>query len=208
MKITFFLFISNIFIFLLQLFNPFLVDKFSFNKLDFLSGKYYLPLTSMFLHANIYHLFYNMIALLLVGPTIEKESGKALFFMVYFLSGYIGALSLIFYKGNPYGMGASSAISGLIGFGAIKFPTKIVLSPIGVIMPLPFIVVGSLFMLINFLGLFIPSEIGFLSHLFGFFTGALIALLISKKKLIRIIVLFILAILFYFFFTYFSDFKF
>ncbi|MCS7123420.1 MAG: rhomboid family intramembrane serine protease [Candidatus Aenigmarchaeota archaeon] len=198
MKLTYFIFFSNILTFIFSLFNPFIVEEFSFNKKSFFEGKYYLPLTCIFFHVDVYHLIYNLIALLLVGTTVEERSGKLLFLTIYLLSGYIGAISLILYKENFLGLGASAAISGLIGFGAIKFPTTIVLSPIGIIMPLPFIVVGAIFLVINLLGLFIPSQIGFLSHLFGLFTGVLIALTLVKEKTIRFIVFLTLAALFFY----------
>lgn len=199
MKITTFLFLLNFFIFFLQLFyfQEFGKD-YMFNKNEFLEGKYYLAFTSIFLHANFAHLIYNNIALLLIGRTVEEKSGKFTFLIIYLISGFIGSLSLLFYKENLYGLGASAAISGLIGFGSIKYPTTITLSPIFIIVPLPFILVGAVYLVINFLGLFIPSQIGYLAHLFGLGTGILFGLFLSERKILRIIIFLILTgIIFY-----------
>ncbi len=73
--------------------------------------------TYMFLHAGIWHLFFNMLGLYFFGPRLELEIGGRHFLWLYFLSGMMGALlSFIF---TPYTaiVGASGAIFGvLIGY--------------------------------------------------------------------------------------------
>ena len=73
--------------------------------------------TYMFLHAGMWHLFFNMLALYFFGPRLELEIGGKHFLWLYFLSGIMGAvLSFIF---TPYTaiVGASGAIFGvLIGY--------------------------------------------------------------------------------------------
>lgn len=52
-------------------------------------------ITYMFMHANIGHLFSNMLGLFFMGPIIEQTFGSKRFFNYYFITG-IGALALHF----------------------------------------------------------------------------------------------------------------
>lgn len=74
---------------------------------------------SMFLHADINHLFSNMLILFFLGSMIEKEIGHIRYALLYFLSGIgAGVLSVLF-KAMTNSMvpslGASGAIFGLDG---------------------------------------------------------------------------------------------
>jgi membrane associated rhomboid family serine protease len=69
--------------------------------------------TYMFLHANFWHLFFNMLGLYFFGPRLEMEIGSKHFFWLYLVSGLMGAaLSFLF---TPYTsiVGASGAIFGI-----------------------------------------------------------------------------------------------
>lgn len=81
-------------------------------------------LTSMFLHANIAHIAFNMLALLTLGRILEPHIGSAKFVIIYLLSGFAGtglhtAYAFITGTGiNTPVVGASGAISGVIGISA------------------------------------------------------------------------------------------
>ncbi len=83
-------------------------------------GQFYRVVTSMFLHADINHLFNNMMMLGLVGAIIEQYTGHIVFFILYFLSGIFGNLLSMAYEMrndlNWVSLGASGAIMGLVGF--------------------------------------------------------------------------------------------
>ena len=74
---------------------------------------------SMFLHADIEHLFNNMVMLYFMGTMIEKEIGHFSYGIIYFASGIGGGVLSLYVKlvqGNPFGsVGASGAIFGLDG---------------------------------------------------------------------------------------------
>lgn len=77
-------------------------------------GEYWRLLTSMFLHADIMHLVFNMLALFILGRDIERFFGKKKFLVIYFISGLIGsALSYLIVPNVS--VGASGAIFGLMG---------------------------------------------------------------------------------------------
>lgn len=79
----------------------------------------YRMFTSMFLHADISHLFNNMILLYFVGELVERELGHFRMTVLYFVSGLAGGvLSILydFYTNEFVGsIGASGAVFGLVG---------------------------------------------------------------------------------------------
>ena len=85
-------------------------------------GEYYRLFTAMFLHANIYHLIFNMYALFVMGPQVERYYGKSKFLFIYVLGGLMGSIfSCVFMNEYSYGIGASGAIFAL--FGSVAYFT-------------------------------------------------------------------------------------
>ena len=80
---------------------------------------FYRLVTSIFLHADIRHLFNNMIVLFAGGMIAEKNLGHIRYGILYFLSGAGGNLVSIasdFCTGQyGYSVGASGAVFGVIG---------------------------------------------------------------------------------------------
>jgi membrane associated rhomboid family serine protease len=80
--------------------------------------------TSMFIHANISHITFNMVALAFMGGFAEKAIGVPRYLSVYFLSGIFAALfhgiiaSYLLDNGQVLLVGASGAISGILGLSA------------------------------------------------------------------------------------------
>lgn len=77
-------------------------------------GEYYRLLTGIFLHANIFHLLFNMYALYVIGSQIESFMGKGKYIIIYLFSGLVGSLLSITLNNAP-SVGASGAIFGLMG---------------------------------------------------------------------------------------------
>lgn len=82
-------------------------------------GEYGRIIWSMFLHADVNHLFSNMIILFFLGSMIEKELGHVKYALLYFLSGIGGGVLSILFKMMTSSMvpsvGASGAVFGLDG---------------------------------------------------------------------------------------------
>jgi rhomboid protease GluP len=78
-------------------------------------GEWWRLIASMFLHAGIIHLFFNMWSLRVVGPIVEGMFGSATYFVIYMLAGLGGSVASCMW--NPMGtsVGASGAIFGLLG---------------------------------------------------------------------------------------------
>lgn len=85
----------------------------------------YLPIiTSIFLHSNFLHLFFNLWYLNIFGRAIEEDMQK-IYYLLFFLTGGIAAnlLQYIFYPESTLPIiGASGAISAILGFYWIKYP--------------------------------------------------------------------------------------
>ncbi len=79
-------------------------------------GELYRLLTAAFLHAGVFHLAMNMLALASVGPILESALGRARFTVLYLLSALGGStLSYLLSDPRQLGVGASGAIFGLFG---------------------------------------------------------------------------------------------
>ena len=80
------------------------------------TGQYWRLFTSMFLHAEIFHIAFNAYALWIFGSIVEQELGRFRFLLIYFVTGlFASAASYAF--GPPFtpAVGASGAIFGLFG---------------------------------------------------------------------------------------------
>ena len=80
--------------------------------------------TSMFVHANFIHIAFNLFALAYLGVYAERAIGVPRYVLVYVLSGILAALfhgviaSYVLHNGNVVLIGASGAISGVLGIAA------------------------------------------------------------------------------------------
>jgi len=147
--------------------------------------------TSMFLHGGLDHLFGNMWYLWIFGDNVEDALGKLKFLLLYFLSG----LSAAFFQfltdpsSTIPSIGASGAISGVLGAYLFLFPKEKVLTSIQyTFVRIPaYIVIGFWFLLqfifgtITLLGV-TGSNIAFWAHIGGFLFGLVFTKLITKKR--------------------------
>ena len=80
--------------------------------------------TSMFLHGGLMHLLGNMLYLWIFGDNIEGLNGHFRFVMFYLICGIVAFLSqLLLDPASEVPMvGASGAISGVLGAYAVRFP--------------------------------------------------------------------------------------
>ncbi len=77
-------------------------------------GQLWRLITPMFLHGSILHIAFNMYALYIFGPSLERYFGHGRFLALYAISGFAGNVaSLMFSEANS--LGSSTAIFGLLG---------------------------------------------------------------------------------------------
>jgi len=79
-----------------------------------LEGELWRLFTPMFLHGSMLHILFNMYALYIFGPTLERSYGHWRFLGLYSLGGFAGnVLSFLFTQASS--LGSSTAIFGLLG---------------------------------------------------------------------------------------------
>ncbi len=153
----------------------------------------YGPLfTSMFLHGGWLHLAGNMLYLWIYGDNVEDGMGHARYLVFYLVCGVaaIGAQAL----SDPHSaypvIGASGAISGVLGAYLLLFPRAKVLT----LVLLPFFVTtlrlpAMLLLLLWFAVQLVSdlaihdggSSVAFRAHIGGFLTGMLLAPLLKRR---------------------------
>lgn len=81
-----------------------------------LDGQWYRLVTSVFLHWTILHIGFNMLVLVMLGPTLETVFGHVRFAILFVVAGIGGAVaSYCFSSLGTTSVGASGAIFGLMG---------------------------------------------------------------------------------------------
>lgn len=80
------------------------------------SGEFYRLLTAAFLHQQLLHLAFNMLALWFLGPGLESLLGRARFLALYLLCAVGGTTASYLFNPPLQGsLGASGAVFGLLG---------------------------------------------------------------------------------------------
>lgn len=82
--------------------------------------------THQFLHGGFFHILFNMLALLSLGPHVEDYIGKKDFLKFYLICGVVAGLfnSLLTSSIDNPMVGASGAIFGIFSFFALAFPNE------------------------------------------------------------------------------------
>ncbi len=131
--------------------------------------------TSMFIHANIAHIAFNLFALVYLGGYAERAIGVPRYVLVYLISGIAAALfhgiiaSYILHNGDVVLVGASGAISGVLGIAAAAGNSR---AYYWLVIQIVFAVIGSVSAL----------PIAFTAHVGGFIAGVLMTKVLVKLE--------------------------
>ena len=85
------------------------------------AGEWYRLITSAFLHEppdnglGLTHILFNMWALIVIGPPMERALGRSKFISLYLVSALAGSVLLYLINPGELAIGASGAIFGLFG---------------------------------------------------------------------------------------------
>jgi membrane associated rhomboid family serine protease len=111
-----------------SLFANWVYDNFVMVPAEVVQGKnLYTLFTSLFLHADIFHIGGNMLYLYIFGDNIEDFLGHLRFLLFYFVCGLVADLAHILSITSSAGLqiptlGASGAISGVMGAYILLYP--------------------------------------------------------------------------------------
>ncbi len=94
----------------------------------FWRGSFWQPVTYMFLHGGLMHLFFNMFILWMFGRTLEAYWGPKRFLTYYFVCGVGAGLinALVTSSSSIPTVGASGAIYGLLLAFGLTFPNQMI----------------------------------------------------------------------------------
>jgi membrane associated rhomboid family serine protease len=161
-----FLIVANIIVFIVTSIRPPFIYYLGLSGSDFLSQPWTI-VTTMFVHANIGHIFANMLTLYFYGSYLINLVGERDFFIVYFLGGLAGgALFLLLASPLSIAVGASGAIFAVGGALAVLRPKeKVFVFPIPVPIQLWIVIIGGFFIMTS-------PGIAWQAHLGGLLLGA------------------------------------
>ena len=169
-------------------------------------GSWLLPpaltvLTSMFLHGGLLHVGGNMLYLWIFGNNVEDTLGHARFTVFYLVSGAIAAAAqtALSAASTVPMIGASGAVSGVLGAYLLLFPRANVLTLIIFgffvrIVRIPAILVLGLWFVVQFVsglatwgastarGEAMGGEIAWFAHLGGFLAGMVLLFVLRPRN--------------------------
>lgn len=153
--------------------------------LDPTGRKWWTLATSLFLHADGWHLGGNMLFLWVFGTSVEDKFGRWWFGLFYLMAGLASSGAHLLFSDSP-ALGASGAVAGVTGAFLVLFPW----THIRVLVMFFFIGVWSIpaWWLIgfaiarDFISLGIPTGIAHEAHLGGYFFGITLSMVLLWTK--------------------------
>ncbi len=149
---------------------------------------YLTLLTSLFMHAGWAHIGGNMLFLWIFGDNVEHRVGPIRFLLFYLAAGVIASMAQILINPNSPvpTLGASGAISGVLGAYIILYPVNRVTVWAWFIVTVPAVVVIGMWIVLQFVngfGAFAVSQetdggVAYFAHIAGFIVGVLVGLLV------------------------------
>lgn len=151
---------------------------------------YLTLITSMFMHGGFMHLFGNLLYLWIFGDNVEHRFGGRVFLLLYVISGVVAALVQVMLEPGSLipTLGASGAISGVLGAYLVLFPrNKVHALLFWFVVSVPAMVAIGLwiaFQLVqgyfDYMGPATLGGVAYGAHIGGFVTGVLLALILRR----------------------------
>jgi membrane associated rhomboid family serine protease len=154
-------------------------------------------ITSMFLHADLWHILGNMLYLFIFGDNVEDRFGHINHLLLYLTFGVVGGLAHSIAVVSAGGLeafiptiGASGAVSGILGAYLVFFPRARIMS----IVPSFFFVrlarvpavifIGFWFILqlLYSTGLYGDAAVAYIAHVAGFVSGFIVAVIVKFRN--------------------------
>ena len=150
----------------------------------------YTLVTSMFMHDGWLHLLGNMLFLYVFGDNVEDAFGHAGYLIFYLTCGLAAASAHILSVWGTAEMssgviGASGAISGVLGAYAVLYPRARVLAAITyIIVPLPAILFLGIWFVMQWLSVYfdLSGGVAYWAHIGGFVAGAFLGLTVGRTR--------------------------
>ncbi|MBI2846242.1 MAG: rhomboid family intramembrane serine protease [Chloroflexi bacterium] len=151
--------------------------------------------TAMFLHADWLHIIFNMLYLWIFGNNIEDSMGHIRYFIFYLLAGLGGSGLQMAVDPNSTlpNLGASGAISGVLGAYLILYPNARVISLVFFgyfirLVRVPALIVLGLWIVLQLISGIVSLDalgqggVAYFAHIGGFITGLLLVKLFARRR--------------------------
>ncbi|WP_457680572.1 rhomboid family intramembrane serine protease [Thermovibrio sp.] len=155
-------------------------------------------LSYQYLHGSWMHIIGNMLFLWIFGDNVEDALGKVKYFLFYTFCGVVAAViqSVVYPNSVIPLIGASGAISGILGAYAVFFPRAQIITLIFVffivdIVVIPAVIWIGIWFLIQFLSVLFSAThlsmggVAWFAHLGGFITGVILAKIYKTFKQVK-----------------------
>ena len=177
-----------------NMFTNWVYDNFTMVPAEIVKGESLHTLfTSMFLHADVFHIAGNMLYLYIFGDNIEDFFGHTRFLLFYLVSGFAASLAHIISITSSAGLliptlGASGAISGVMGAYALLYPRArietLTLTFIITIVSVPAVFFLGFWFLLQLLytWLGMGGNVAYWAHIGGFVAGIALAWIVKQRR--------------------------
>lgn len=165
------LLIANIAVFVIQQLFPNILFYFALYR-EALFGHLFIwtPITYMFLHGGLGHIFFNMFALWMFGTELESNYGSKRFYLLYFLGGIVGGIFHILISGEIPTIGASAGVMAIVVAYGFTYPNRIIYLNLFIPVKAKWLAIG--YVGLDLIGAFSSySGVAHLAHLGGALTG-------------------------------------
>jgi len=157
------------------------------------NGEYHRMISSIFIHADINHLAFNMLSLYFLGNLFEQQMiqvygvqlGSVSFILLYLLGGVVAEIYPFFRHQDDYSyrsLGASGAVSAVI-FAAIFWNPTMNLYLFFIPLPIPAYIFGPIYLAFEYFSMRRgTSNIAHDTHIGGAIFGIMYVLLLNPNK--------------------------
>lgn len=171
-----------------------LYDNFTMVPADILQAKnLHILFTSMFLHADIFHIGGNMLFLYIFGDNVEDAFGHFRYLLFYLICGLAADFVHILSLTTPGELaiptlGASGAISGVMGAYVLMYPRArirtLVLAYFIAVVSVPAVFFLGFWFLLQLLYSWVDigGGVAYWAHIGGFVAGMVLALIVRRRK--------------------------
>jgi membrane associated rhomboid family serine protease len=177
-----------------SLFANWIYDSFAMVPDEIIRGENLHTLfTSLFLHADIFHIGGNMLYLYIFGDNIEDRLGHLRFLLFYFVCGIVADFAHILSVTSTAGLyiptlGASGAISGVMGAYILLYPRArietLTLTFVITIVSVPAVFFLGFWFILQLLytWLGMGGNVAYGAHIGGFVAGMILGLIAKRKR--------------------------
>lgn len=81
----------------------------------FVRGEWWRLIIHMYLHAGVWHMLFNILALLYAGKVVEKKIGSLPYLLLFHVTAIVNAILMCLNFRDSVSVGASAGIFGMIG---------------------------------------------------------------------------------------------